>query len=79
MGYDPVGPPWLRLCPTSLKNLLLVWDWTSERFSGLCVMSVQREKNSEDKQGFIEWMFDRFGRDARRLQLFLLSGADKSC
>jgi len=42
-------------------------------------MSVQREKNGEDKQGFIEWMFDRFGRDARRLQLFLLSGADKSC
>jgi len=37
--------------------------------SGLCMMSVYREKVSEDKQGFI----DRFGRDPRRLQLALVS------
>jgi len=54
---------------TSLKNLLLVWDWTLLRF-----MYDERSmwKNSKGKQGFIERMFDRFGRVARRFQLFLL-------
>jgi len=32
--------------------------------------SVHREKVSKDKQGFIEGVFDCFGRDLRRLQLF---------
>ena len=31
-------------------------------------MSVRREKVSKDKQGFIERVFDYFGRDLRRLQ-----------
>jgi len=42
------------------------------------MMSVQRERNSKDKQGFIETTFDCFARDARRFQLFLLSDTDKS-
>jgi len=32
-------------------------------------MSVHREKISEDKQGFIRSVLDRFGRHIRRLQL----------
>jgi len=50
-----------------------------ERLSGLCVMSVHREKISKDKKGFIESVIDRFGRDLKRLQLLFLSDADKSC
>jgi len=42
-------------------------------------MSVHREKITKDKQGFIERMLDRFGRDLRRLQLLFLYDADKSC
>jgi len=42
-------------------------------------MSVQREKVSTDKQGFIKRVFDCFGRDLRRLQLFFLNDAGKSC
>ena len=56
----------------SLKNPLLVWDWTLVR---IMWMSVHREKVSKDKQGFIERVFDCLGRDLRRLQLFFLSDA----
>jgi len=42
-------------------------------------MSVHHEKVSKDKQGFIERVFDCFGRDLRRLQLFFLSDDGKSC
>jgi len=42
-------------------------------------MSVHRDKVSKDRHGFIERMFDCFGRDLRRLQLFLLNDAGKSC
>jgi len=46
-------------------------------------MCTHREKVSKgklDKQGFIESVFDCFGRDLiRRLQLFVLSDAGKSC
>jgi len=41
-------------------------------------MSVQREV-SKDKQGFVERVFDCFGRELRRLQLFFLNDAGKSC
>jgi len=58
---------------TSLKNLLLVWDWTLRFLYG------HRYKNSKDKQGFIERMFNRFGRDGRRLQLLFLSDPYKFC
>jgi len=37
------------------------------------MMSVHREKISKDKQGFIESVLDRFGRDIRRLQILFLS------
>ena len=37
------------------------------------------KKAAKDKQGFIEIVIDRFGRDLRRLQLLSLSDADKSC
>jgi len=61
----------------SLKNPLLVWDWTLVRFMW---MSVHREKVSKGKQGFIERVFACFGRDlSRRLQLLYLSDAGKSC
>jgi len=47
--------------------------------SGLCMMSVPREKISKDKQGFIERVIDHFGPDPNCLQLLFLSEADKSC
>jgi len=37
--------------------------------TGLCMMSVHREKVSKDKQGFIYG----FGQDCRRLKLVFLS------
>jgi len=43
------------------------------------MMSVYREQISKEKQGFLESVTDRFGRDPRRLQLLFLSDADKSC
>jgi len=36
-------------------------------------------KVSKGKQGFIDRVFDYFGRDFRRLQLLLLSDAGKTC
>jgi len=46
-------------------------------------MSIHREKVSKgklDNQGFIERVLECFGRDLiRRLQLFVLSDAGKSC
>jgi len=36
-------------------------------------------KLSKDKQGFIEKVLDRFGRDIKCLDLFVSSSADKSC
>jgi len=42
------------------------------------MMSVHREKVSQDKQGFIERVTDRFGRDPRRLRLLFLRYADMS-
>jgi len=42
-------------------------------------MYDHREKNSEDKQGFIEKIFNHVGGDATHLQLLFLSDADKSC
>jgi len=60
----------------SLKNPLLVWDWT---LLPIMRMSVHRQKVSKDKQGFIERVFDCFGRDLRRLQLLFLNDAGKSC
>jgi len=42
-------------------------------------MGVPREKISKDKQGFIERVIDRFGRDLRRLQFLFLSDIDMSC
>ena len=42
-------------------------------------MSHHREKVSKDKQGFVERVFDCFGRDLRRLQLFFLNDAGKPC
>jgi len=32
----------------------------------LSMMSISREKISKDKQGFIEWVIDCFGRDPKR-------------
>jgi len=43
------------------------------------MMSVPRGKISKGKQGFIERVIDRFGRDLRRLQLIFLSDANTSC
>ena len=37
------------------------------------------KKTFKDKQGLIERVIDRFGRDPRRLQLLFLTDADKSC
>jgi len=45
----------------------------------LFMMSVFRENNSKDKQGSIERVIDRFGRDPRRWQLLFRNGPDKSC
>jgi len=42
-------------------------------------MIVHWEKVSKDRQGFIEMVFDWFGRDLRRLQLLFPSDAGKSC
>jgi len=42
-------------------------------------MIVHREKVSKDKQGFIERVFDSFGRDLKRLQFLFLGDAGKSC
>jgi len=53
-----------------------VWDWTLVR---IMWMSVHREKVSKDRQGFIERVFDCFGWDLRRLQLFFLNDAGKYC
>jgi len=46
--------------------------------SGLCMMSVPREKICKDKQNFTEIVIDRFGRDSRCLQLLFLTSGDKS-
>jgi len=40
-----------------------------EPLSSLWVMNVHRENISKEKQGFIESVADRFGRDLRHLQL----------
>ena len=37
------------------------------------------EKVNKDKRGFVEMVFDCFRRDLRRLQLFFLNDAGKSC
>jgi len=37
------------------------------------------EKISKDKQGFVERVFDCFGRDLRRLQLLFLGDVRKFC
>ena len=42
-------------------------------------MNVHREKVSKDKQGFTERGFDCFERDSKRLKLFFLNDAGKSC
>jgi len=46
--------------------------------SGLCMMSVPREKISKDKQGLIARVKVRFARDPSRFQLLFLSDTDKS-
>jgi len=43
------------------------------------MMGVLREKISNDKQGFIERVIDRFVLDPRCFQRLFLSDADKSC
>jgi len=43
-----------------------------ECLPGLCMISVNREKVSKEKQDFIKRVIDRFGRDLR-------SGACSSC
>ena len=43
------------------------------------MMSVQREKLNKDKVLLKGWLIDRFGGDPRRLQLFFVSDAGKSC
>jgi len=57
-------------CPWSCQHAGLLIS-----LSGLRMMSVHSVKVSKDNQRFI----DRFGRDPRRLQLLLLSEAEKSC
>jgi len=52
---------------------------SNERLLGLCVMTAHREKNSKNKQGFIERVVYRFERDLRHLQLLFLRDADKCC
>jgi len=43
------------------------------------MLTVPREKISNDKQGFIERVIDRYERDPRCLQLIFLSDADTPC
>jgi len=43
-------------------------EYETERLPGLCMTSVHRKKIIKDKQS----VMDRFGRDARRLQLLFL-------
>jgi len=68
----------------SFSTLRRVKTWlpstmSDERLSGLCMMSVHREKISKDKQSFVERVVDRFGSEPRRLQLLFRSGDDKPC
>lgn len=54
-------------CIFTLTSLL-----TTFHISGLCMMSVHRQRINSNKAAFIESVIDEFGRDSRRLQ-FLFS------
>ena len=41
---------------------------TDDRLSGLCMMSVHRDKISQEKEEFMNTVVDEFGKDRRRLQ-----------
>ena len=58
----------------SFSTLRRVKTWirsttSDDRLSGLCMMSVHRKKNSENKDKFIETVINQFGQEPRRLQL----------
>lgn len=53
----------LRRVKTWLRSTM-----SDERLSGLCMLSVHREKINKNKQIFIEKVIEKFGSETRRLQ-----------
>ena len=53
----------LRRVKTWLRSTM-----SDDRLSGMCMLSIHREKVKRQKTVFIEKVIDKFGRDPRRLQ-----------
>ena len=63
----------LRRVKTWLRSTM-----TDSRLSGLCMLSVHRQKiAAENKAKFLDRIIDRFGQDQRRLQ-FLFTSCDQN-